>query len=211
MLPVTVCLLAVALLLVAEHRGARRARAVAKLSASSAFVWAALAWGAALTPFGQLLLVGLALCWVGDALLLPAGRSAWFQLGIGAFLLAHLAYALACTRLALGPGALAAVGGVVGLGAWLEFRWLSPHVPSAFRWPVLAYLGAISLMVAVAVTAVVGGAPALLGVGAVGFALSDLAVARNRFVSPGFANKAWGLPAYYLSQLAIAYSVALVA
>jgi hypothetical protein len=53
---------------------------------------------------------------------------------------------------------------------------------------------------------VAGGGPALLGLGALGFALSDVSVARDRFVSSGFVNSAWGLPAYYLSQLALAYS-----
>ena len=47
----------------------------------------------------------------------------------------------------------------------------------------------------------------LLGVGAFGFALSDVSVARDRFVEPAFANGAWGLPAYFASQCVIAYTV----
>ena len=43
------------------------------------------------------------------------------------------------------------------------------------------------------------------------FALSDLSVARDRFVRPGFANAAWGLPLYFAAQLVIASSVARVA
>ena len=41
------------------------------------------------------------------------------------------------------------------------------------------------------------------------FYLSDLAVARDRFVSPGFANALWGLPLYYVAQLLFAYSASL--
>ena len=45
-------------------------------------------------------------------------------------------------------------------------------------------------------------------VGAVMFYGSDLAVARDRFVAPGFSNRAWGLPLYYAAQLVIAASTA---
>ena len=50
-----------------------------------------------------------------------------------------------------------------------------------------------------------------LAVAALAFAASDVAVARNRFVAPGFVNRAWGQPLYYLAQLAFALSVAWVA
>jgi len=50
------------------------------------------------------------------------------------------------------------------------------------------------------------GAIALLA-GAALFFVSDLAVARDRFVAPGFANRLWGLPAYYAGQLLIAWSI----
>jgi hypothetical protein len=44
-------------------------------------------------------------------------------------------------------------------------------------------------------------------VGALLFFVSDLAVARDRFVSPGFANAAWGLPLYYAATLVLAATV----
>ena len=43
--------------------------------------------------------------------------------------------------------------------------------------------------------------------GAVLFFASDLGVARDKFVAPGFPNRAWGLPAYYAGQLLIAWSL----
>ena len=46
--------------------------------------------------------------------------------------------------------------------------------------------------------------------GAWGFAISDLAVARDQFVTPGYQNRLWGLPLYFGSQMLLAYSVALV-
>ena len=127
MLPVALCLVALSVLLLAERASWPRAKAVAKLTASSAFVWAAFAWGAASTLYGQLLLLGLLLCWMGDALLLPSGRALWFQLGIGSFLLGHLAYALAFFRLALDPLIVVGCSVVVGFGVWLVLRWLRPH------------------------------------------------------------------------------------
>jgi len=45
--------------------------------------------------------------------------------------------------------------------------------------------------------------------GAVAFYLSDLGVARDRFVSKGFVNRLVGLPLYYGGQLLLAYSVSL--
>ena len=39
------------------------------------------------------------------------------------------------------------------------------------------------------------------------FAISDLAVARERFVAQTIRNKVWGLPFYYGAQVLIALSI----
>ena len=210
MLPILVCLVAVVGLLVAARRNSAVGRAFTKLIAASAFVWAGVAWGGLDSAYGQWLLAGLVLCWLGDALLLPAGQSLWFQLGIGAFLLGHVAYTLSFARLGLDPAALVGFGIGLVIAATLALRWLRPHVPADFRVAVVAYVVVVSAMVVVAFAAVVRGAPLAIGVGALGFALSDLSVARDRFVVPGFLNGGWGLPAYFMSQLVLAYSVSLV-
>jgi uncharacterized membrane protein YhhN len=49
-------------------------------------------------------------------------------------------------------------------------------------------------------------APALV-VGALLVAGSDLAVARERFATKGFVNKAVGLPTYYLGQTLVALAL----
>ena len=206
--PAVLCAVAVAVLLVAEHRGLAVLRALGKLAASTAFLWAAFVWGVADSRFGEWILLGLALCWVGDALLLSSGQSRAFALGIGAFLLGHLAYAVACVAFPLDPLALGVAGGGVLAGSWWVLRALVPHVPGSFRAPVFAYVAVISCMVVLACAASGGGAHPLLAVGALGFAVSDLSVARDRFLAPGFANVAWGLPLYFASQLAIAYAAA---
>ena len=43
--------------------------------------------------------------------------------------------------------------------------------------------------------------------GAWGFALSDIAVARQQFVKPARSNGLWGTPLYFLSQMLIAASI----
>ena len=83
-------------------------------------------------------------------------------------------------------------------------EWLVPHVAPKMRAPVVAYALVITGMVATAIGAVAAGAPRLLAVGAAMFYASDLAVARDRFVAPGLANRLWGLPLYYGAVLLLA-------
>jgi uncharacterized membrane protein YhhN len=205
-----VMIASVAGLLAAEQAGSRIAIAVAKMTAASTFVAMALASGATTSTYGQILLGGLLLCWLGDALLLSPGRSAAFQLGIGAFLLGHLAYAAAFFVMGIDPVGVLVGGLVIGCFAWATLRWLRPHLPSDFEIAVQSYIGVISLMVACSVGVAVAGGPAIIAIGAIGFALSDLFVARERFVSPGFENSAWGLPLYFISQFVLASTAALV-
>ena len=88
-----------------------------------------------------------------------------------------------------------------------EVAWLRPHLPSSLRAPVIAYLVAISIMVVAASATLPGGGDPRIAAGAVLFCVSDLFVARERFVTPGFVNKALGLPLYYGGQLLLAASV----
>jgi len=208
--PVVLCAAAVGVLLVAEWFDAPAVRAPAKLTASSAFVWAGLSWGAMDSAYGFWLLMGLVFCWLGDALLLSSGRTKSFQLGIGAFLLGHVAYALACTRLGIEPRWLLVCGVLAGAGAFGVERWLRPWVPADFSLPIVAYVVVIAGMLTCAGAAALSGGPVLLALGALGFAASDVSVARERFVAPGFVNGAWGLPAYFASQLVLAHTVSLV-
>ncbi len=201
------CLSCVALLLGAQRLGFRPGVAIAKLGAAASFVVFALQLGALDSEFGRRVLLGLCLCATGDALLLPSGQTRWFQLGIASFLLGHLAYAAAFVRFPL--PAMALIAGSVALAAFglAAWRWLAPSLPPDFRLPVVAYVGVICAMVVTAVAATAGGAPAAVAAGAIGFAVSDLSVARDRFVAPGFVNGAWGLPLYFGAQLLLASTV----
>ena len=204
------CLAAVAGLLLAERFARPVAHAVFKLGASSAFVLVAVSLDAASSVYGRWVLAALALGWAGDAALLSRRRGA-FLAGLGAFLLAHLCFALAFCAGAFSLGAFViALAPALGVGIVIG-RWLWPHLGAGYRGPVAAYVAAILVMCAAAAGygAATGRWQVLLG--AVLFAASDIAVARDRFVKRSLRNKAWGSPAYYAAQLILAWSVASVA
>ena len=203
----TLSAVAVGALLICEYRNARPALGIAKLTASTAFVGLAVVLGATDSIVGQILLIGLVLCWLGDALLVPAGQSRSFQLGIAAFLLGHVAYAVAFLRWAVDPGALVGALVVMAFCGGLALRWLRPKVPTDFQLPVVAYILVIGAMCACAISATWAGAPLHIAAGALLFAASDLSVARDRFVQPSFVNAAWGLPAYFAAQMVLANSI----
>ena len=173
--------------------------------ASAGLIAVALSVGAFETGYGRSVLVALALSWVGDLLLSYASPDA-FRAGLVAFLLAHVAYVVAfLVRGVDGTWAvIAAVG--AALLAVVVWRWLRPHLDHPMRLPVAAYVVVISAMVALAFGTFGHDPDPRITVGAVAFFASDLLVARNRFVSPGFVNRAIGLPIYYAGQILLALS-----
>jgi uncharacterized membrane protein YhhN len=183
-----------ALHLVAERRGWAVLRAAGKMGASAVFVAAGVAAGAE-GPFRRAILVALLLSALGDAALL-SDRKPLFLGGLVAFLLAHVSYAVAFGPVAQ-RSAIAALA-VLLATAWV-LRWLWPHA-GELRPAVAAYAGAIAAMVWLAL----GVDEAVVRAGAVLFWLSDLTVARDRFVQPAFANRLVGLPLYYAGQLLLA-------
>ncbi len=207
-LPLAAALLAA--LLFFEVRKLRKARLGAKTLLSLLFVAAAAIQPAGSPVYFWIMLAGLILCLAGDVLLALEGKRA-FLAGLVAFLLGHVAYAAAFLTLGrptmlTGWGAALAV---VVSGA--VFNWLRPHLGKMF-YPVLAYVMVITVMVVGAFT--VAGTPGLgpagrglVLAGALLFYLSDLFVARQRFVSPGRANALAGLPLYYLGQFLLAFSL----
>ncbi len=210
MLPVLVCLVSVCLLLVAEKRGLERAEWLFKPLAAAAFIWAGIMWGGLDSEFGRWIVIGLVLCMAGDVLLIPKGQGPAFLGGMLAFLLGHLAYAIAFLQLEFSTSALLASVAGMTLVAFAALRWLWPHLDARFKAAVVAYIVVISAMVCLSFAVYAAGASWLIPLGAVAFAVSDLSVARNRFVAPGFNNRVWGLPLYFGSQLLIAASVATV-
>ena len=193
-----------AVTLAGERSGRRALVYVAKPVASAAFV--ALGWSAYAppNPYGAWVVAGLVLSLVGDVCLAhPRG----LRPGLVVFLLAHVAYVAGFHTLAPAsswpfPLALPFVAASV-----LVARWLWPRL-GAMRAPVAAYVVVITLMVWAAASVFRAGAIGWLApAGALLFYLSDISVARDRFVRREFANRAWGLPAYYLGQTLLALSI----
>lgn len=206
------CAIACGVLVAAEARGAMALRAAAKLAASAAF----LVVGASVAGDGRFagwILAGLICGAIGDLCLLGRGRR-WFLAGLIAFLAGHLAYLAGLGLLVPAgrwPGAAGAYAALPVAVAAVALARLWPRL-GALRVPVIGYVAAIAAMVVGAIAAFRAGAlPApersWLLAGAALFFVSDLAVARERFVARDFLNKLWGLPAYYAGQLLIAWSI----
>jgi uncharacterized membrane protein YhhN len=207
-LSILVCALAVAGLLVAERFGSQTGKWLAKPVASLAFIGTAVASGAAGSDYGHLILLALVLCLLGDLLLIPENRAGIFRLGVFAFLCGHLAFAAAFLTQPLDPRWLAVAGVVIAIALWRVWRWLSPSLPADMRLPVQAYFAVIATMTALACAVTGAGATPLVALGAIAFTVSDISVARDRFVQPGFVNRVWGLPLYYFAQVLLALSPA---
>lgn len=199
------CLLALGALLYAEAQRPRMRR-LPKMAASTAFVGVALAVGALDSTFGELMLVGLILSWLGDLFLTYDGRTP-FVAGLIAFLLAHIAYVVAFVNRGLGDAFYTPAVAVL-LVAIPVGRWLLPTVPRELKAPVVAYMTAISLMVATAVSTNTKEADWRIPIGAIAFYLSDIGVARDRFARPGLVNRLVGLPLYFGGQLLLAWAAA---
>ncbi len=195
---------AVGVLLVGEASGRRPLVLAAKPLASACFV--AVGWSSlrAPDPYGAWIVLGLTLSMAGDVLLMF--RRA-FLAGIGVFLAAHLAYLVAFHVLLPAHDWPLWIAAPVVTSSAFAGAWLWPHL-GRLRAPVVAYISAITLMLWGALAVMEAGRlEAVFAAGAALFYLSDLAVARDRFVQVGFVNRAWGLPAYYLGQLLLAVSV----
>ncbi|AMZ75361.1 MULTISPECIES: lysoplasmalogenase [Pseudomonas] len=150
--------------------------------------------------------LGLIFSLVGDVLLAWPGDL--FVFGLGAFLLAHLAYLKAylsdCRRPALLPLALA-----LGIGAMLLGVLVSNGLGSLLV-PVIVYGLAISAMLWRALARLGTGVPKrsawLAAAGALAFVFSDSLIGINRFVHPFHAAPYLIIISYWLGQWGITAS-----
>jgi uncharacterized membrane protein YhhN len=195
---------AVASLLRAIRVEDRVLEVMSKTVASASFVaLGAVRWSAG-DVVGGWFLCALAFCAAGDLLLLWK-RS--FDVGLLAFLLGHALYVVGFNAaLPVGMWSLPMLV-PLGLAAVGAITWLWPHLGKR-RVPVLAYVVAITIMVWGGFSNVFRSSlPWMAAAGASLFYLSDLAVARHRFVHKSFVNRALGLPTYYAGQLLLALTI----
>jgi uncharacterized membrane protein YhhN len=147
-------------------------------------------------------LAGLVFSLAGDVALLWPQQG--FLPGLVSFLLAHVAYLVAFTRmqrLAAWPPAFVAYAGVAGLILWR----LWPGVPEALQAPVVAYVVCLAAMAAQAAVLWRRGVErgALLALGGALFVASDALLATNRFAGPLPLAGLWILGTYWSAQWCI--------
>ncbi|MDX2499636.1 MAG: lysoplasmalogenase [Deltaproteobacteria bacterium] len=200
-------------LLYFEMTGNSTGKLPTKTALSSLFIIAALAQAHPVPTYYHILILGLIFCLGGDVFLaLPQEKM--FLFGLVSFLLGHVCYVLGFFYVA-NLNLWTWGGGAAGLAvSGLVFFWLRPHLGSMLV-PVVAYIVIITGMVIGAFT-VFGDAGLhsagrnIVLFGAVSFYLSDLFVARDRFLKTEFTNRLLGLPLYYAGQFLLAFSVAYV-
>ncbi len=193
-------------LLVAERYGLVRLRAAFKTVAAFSFFGAALAHSPTNSSFSLWVSVGLASSVVGDLCLLQRGTGRVFTIGVGAFLVAHLAYTTAFIKLGVDWwfSGIFFVTILVPFGIKL-IDWLLVDIPPKLEKPILVYTLVISVMMALSIG--VWAEHRDLGfipLAACLFLISDVGVAIQRFKTPLFAHKVWSIPAYFIAQLLFA-------
>ena len=208
---IAACSLCVAALLVAEYRELRAGIWLAKPLAAACFIGLALQQGALDSSYGVCVLAALLASWWGDVLLIPNDSPSSFRAGLLCFLIGHVGFVAAFALRGVSLGATLIAAPIVALAAFGVLRWLRPQVPDEMRIPVTAYVAVIGSMLGLAIGTVAETWSAFAILGAAMFCISDLAVARDRFVTASFWNGAWGLPLYFGGQLFLAASVASVA
>src|SRR5471030_1508449 len=161
---------------------------------------------APVTEYRRWIGLGLIFSLLGDVLLAWPGDL--FVFGLGAFLVAHLAYLKAylsdCRRLAMLPLVLALVVGAVLLGILISHGLVPLLVPvivygmaiSAMLWRALARLG----------TDVPKRSALLAAAGAVAFVFSDSVIGISRFVLPFEAAPYVIILSYWVGQWGITAS-----
>jgi uncharacterized membrane protein YhhN len=133
-----------------------------------------------------------------------------FLAGLVAFLCGHLLYGVAFLQLGASPLGPAISALPCLLLLILTYRWILPRVEPPMKLPVACYMWVITGMLLCASLTLQHPASLLIITGAWGFALSDLAVARQQFIKPSSLNGLWGTPLYFFSQMLLAASIAML-
>jgi len=200
-------------LLFFEKRENRKGILPTKTVLSLLFIVTAISQIHLMQPYTLFIIIGLLFCLGGDVFLaLPQDRM--FLFGLISFLVGHVCYVIGFVWIA-GPSKMTLLGVMVTmvLGG-LIYIWLKPHLGSMKK-PVIAYILVISFMF-IGAWSVLGMpqqplmARLLIFLGAACFYISDIFVARDRFLKNAFINRLLGLPLYYLAQFMIAFSIGMV-
>ncbi len=215
---INISIIALAAILLAGHlycekKQKRSSLLITKTLLSSMFILAVLVQPHPISGYYHFLLVGLILCLGGDVFLaLPQKKM--FLFGLISFLFGHVFFVFAFFYVAK-TSQWTWVGSLIALIiSGSVYFWLKPHLES-MKTPVLIYVIVITIMLC--------GAWSVLGdsnltkqgrimvfAGALSFYLSDVFVARDRFLKNEFINRLIGLPMYYAGQFLLAFSIGLL-
>jgi len=196
-----------------EKKKNRIPRIIAKFTLSFLFVLTALLQPRPIPVYFNYLLVGLIFCLVGDVCLALPQKKA-FMGGLVVFLLGHVLYIFSFSSLVPVSKWFSLWALIIVAISALIFFWLRLHLKSMMI-PVLIYILVITIMAigALAVfwksTFQISGR-ALILIGALCFYISDIFVARHRFIKEEYRNRLVGLPLYYTGQFMLAFSIGLL-
>lgn len=186
---------ALATLLWSETVNSVWVRRFSKTICSSSFCAAGFMAVQHVTPFTLLICLGFVASLMGDVFLLFE-RKRMFLLGLASFLVAHVFYAASFLQFGINLQLALWVAPLLVLAGVGVIRWLWTEVSGFMKVAVCSYIGAIMAMVTLAAAT----EDAVLAISAIAFMVSDIAVARQRFIAPNVWNKAWGLPLYFGAQ-----------
>jgi uncharacterized membrane protein YhhN len=153
------------------------------------------------------LVAALLLGWAGDTLLIFSARQElYFLLGLGAFLLGHLAYIRSFVVFKDGPGKhqWTAYLGLIAVVSILMSR-ITPYLGD-MRLPVFIYVAAISAMTVMAIRrkdATNNTSYYAVLIGALCFIASDYLIAWNKFYAPVPNSAVWIMLTYAIAQYLI--------
>jgi len=197
------------LLLYHTKRDNQKSALLTKAVLSSLFVISALIQPHLISGYYNFLLAGLIFCLLGD-IFLALHQKGMFLAGLTVFLTGHLLYAFGFFRVTE-IGQLTGIGFLViaAAGGLVYFR-LRTYL-GRMKVPVIFYMIVISVMLTGAWAVLwdcglTRSGRIMIFSGASLFYLSDLFVARNRFVKKEFSNRLIGLPMYYTGQFLLAFS-----
>jgi uncharacterized membrane protein YhhN len=197
-------------LLYYEKKNDRKPLLIVKSILSLLFVTTTLLQPHSVPIYFYTLFIGLIFCLIGDVCLaLPQEKA--FMGGLVVFLIGHIFYIFSFSSLSqIHQWISAGLFIIFGLSA-LIFLWLRPHLKSMLI-PVLLYIVVITVMLSGA-WAVFLKSPfhvfgrTLLLAGSLCFYVSDIFVARDKFIKEEYRNRLFGLPLYYTGQFLLAFSV----
>lgn len=194
--------------LLAYWVGSQLAYGAAKAVASVSFVGIAVFGGALTEAWSAVALVALVIATLGDVALAFPGHRA-LLIGMSLFSLGYLTLSAGFVVAGIGSGYLIGAGIAAAAFSLLSWNSLRGHLGEEWRRPTALYHVVVTLMLATGIAAGLASSRLLLLAGVVLLGVSDIAVARERFVSPGIRHKLWGLPVYYAGMVLVALSLAI--